>query len=45
MVRFMDSKSSSDQDVAVIRDNANDPMKVAAILTVYRAISSKYMGP
>ncbi|KAI5681891.1 hypothetical protein M9H77_03119 [Catharanthus roseus] len=45
MVRLRDFKSSSGQDVLVIRGNANDPMKVATILTVYRVVSGKYVGP
>ncbi|KAI5650688.1 hypothetical protein M9H77_36693 [Catharanthus roseus] len=36
MVHFMDSKSSSDQDVLVIRANHDDPMKAAIILTTYK---------
>lgn len=37
----MDSKSSSNQDVLVIWDNANNPMKATTILTVFKVVSSK----
>ncbi|KAI5662553.1 hypothetical protein M9H77_21876 [Catharanthus roseus] len=42
MVHIMDSKSSTGQDVLVIRANSEDPMKVATILTNYTAVPSRY---
>ncbi|KAI5653821.1 hypothetical protein M9H77_31008 [Catharanthus roseus] len=36
MMHFMDSKSSSGQDVLVIRANFGDPMKATTILIVYK---------
>lgn len=41
----MDFKFSSGCDVLVIRDNSNDPIKVAKILTIYKAVSGRYVGP
>lgn len=42
---FMGSKSSSRQDMRVIRDNDNHPMKIATTSTVYKVVSGKYVGP
>lgn len=45
MVHFINSKSSSNQDVLVIRDNANDLMKTTTILTVYKSVYDRCIGP
>ncbi|KAI5656900.1 hypothetical protein M9H77_25693 [Catharanthus roseus] len=42
IVHFMDSKSSSGQDVLIIRANSDDPMKAATILTTYKAVFGRY---
>lgn len=42
---FMDSKSSSGQDVLVIHNNVRDSMKMIMILMIYKEVSDRNMAP